>query len=92
MIEGVNVSDLAGPLGIIAVLVGVVWLIAKGVLVPGSTARMWFEAWQTDRHTVEKLADQTRELTEGQKTITTFIGEIKAAGARVERDSQERGP
>lgn len=91
MIDGINIGELTGWGVAGIVLVAGVWLIFKGVLVPGSTARMWFEAWQTDRHTVEKLADQVDSLTKGQQTITTFIGEIKAAGDRAER-RRERSP
>lgn len=89
MIDGMNVADLTGWGVALVVLVGVVWLVAKGTLVPGSTARMWFEAWQTDRHTVEKLADQGEKIVKGQETITHYIGEIKAAG---EHAKKERSP
>src|SRR5690606_41658685 len=82
-------SDLgwtvAGALGILFVLAFV-----KGWLVPASQARMWFEAWQTDRHTVEKLASQIEDLATGQESVTSFIYSIKAVSDRVGEDRSPR--
>lgn len=88
----INWADLGWAGLALSLLIFNVVSIARGWMVPGPTARMWFEAWQTDRHTVERLSDGMEKLTEGQKTIATFIGEIKASGAHAVRDKQERSP
>lgn len=90
MIDGINLVDVSGWTVAAGVCVLVVVGFVRGWLVSGSSARMWFEAWQTDRHTVEKLADQMESLTVGQQVITKFIGDF-GDQARAHAD-QERSP
>lgn len=86
MFEGIDLSNVTGWSFALSLCVLLVLAFFKGWIVPASQARMWFEAWQTDRHTVEKLASQIEDLATGQESVTSFIYSIKAVSERVEED------
>lgn len=86
MFEGIDLSNVSGWTVAGALCILFVLAFFKGWIVPASQARMWFEAWQTDRHTVEKLASQIEDLATGQESVTSFIYSIKAVSDRVGED------
>lgn len=86
MLDGVNLADVTGWAAFAGLCGLIVVGVLKGWIVPGPTARMWFEAWQTDRHTVELLSEQTKALAQGQTVITKLVEDLKHAGERANGD------
>src|SRR5690606_3204175 len=86
MFEGIDLSNVTGWTVAGALCILFVLAFFKGWIVPASQARVWVEAWQTDRHTVEKLASQIEDLATGQESVTSFICSIKAVSGRVGDD------
>lgn len=86
MIDGINLTDVSGWTVAAGSWLFVVVALIKGWIVPGNLARMWFEAWQTDRHTVDRLAEDVGKLTKSQEAATAFIASIQAVGERMKED------
>lgn len=82
MLENVDFTNVGGWTATSILIIGIVTSLIKGWLIPSNLARMWFEAWQTDRHTVETLLKHTESLTKGQETIVSFISSIKEASEK----------
>lgn len=95
MIDGISFAQIvsgpaAGWVALVTLLTTMVIGLWRGWVVPGPTARMWFEAWQTDRHTVDELATQVKDIAQGQLVITKILNDFNTVAG--ERASEERGP
>lgn len=57
-----------------------VWImILRGDVVPGSTARLWKESWETEREAGKHRDDQITKLIEGQRTTNKLISALQDA-------------